>query len=94
MSLSITTAENLAPRIEEALESVRSHLKADGGDVRLEAVTESPEGWVVELQLLGACVDCSMSEMTLRAGVEHAIRRAAPEVAIVKTVDRSAPAKA
>ncbi|HLA64393.1 MAG TPA: NifU family protein [Rhodothermales bacterium] len=70
-------------RIEETLDSIRPYLMADGGSVRLQNVTED---MVVELELLGACGTCPMSMMTLRAGIEQAIRRAVPEVRRVEAV--------
>ena len=78
----------LRARIETTLDSIRPYLMADGGSVRLQNVT--PE-MVVELELLGACGTCPMSMMTLRAGIEQAIKRAVPEVQRVEAV---APAAA
>jgi Fe-S cluster biogenesis protein NfuA len=75
-------------RIEETLDSIRPYLMADGGSVRLRTVTDE---MVVELELLGACGTCPMSMMTLRAGIEQAIKRAVPEVSRVEAV---APAPA
>ena len=48
--------------VKNALEEVRPHLKADGGDVELLDVTEDG---VVKVRLLGACEGCPMREMTL-----------------------------
>lgn len=73
----------LRKRIEETLDSIRPYLMADGGSVRLQDVT--PE-MVVELELLGACGTCPMSMMTLRAGIEQAIKRAVPEITRVEAV--------
>jgi Fe-S cluster biogenesis protein NfuA len=73
----------LRQRIEETLDTIRPYLMADGGSVRLQSVTEE---MVVELELLGACGTCPMSMMTLRAGIEQAIKRAVPEVARVEAV--------
>ncbi len=56
---------------------------ADGGSVRLQEVTSD---MVVELELLGACGTCPMSMMTLRAGIEQAIKRSVPEVTRVEAV--------
>lgn len=75
----------LEQRIEAALDTIRDYLRTDGGDVRLVRVNED---YVVELELMGACVNCSMSEMTMKAGIEQAIRKAAPEVTDVRTADR------
>jgi Fe-S cluster biogenesis protein NfuA len=73
----------LLSRIEETLDSIRPYLMADGGSVRLRSVTEE---MVVELELLGACGTCPMSMMTLRAGIEQAIKRAVPGVTRVEAV--------
>jgi Fe-S cluster biogenesis protein NfuA len=62
-------------RIEEALNSIRPYLQADGGNVELVEVKE--EGDVV-LRLTGACSSCEMSEMTMTAGIEETLRRAIP----------------
>jgi Fe-S cluster biogenesis protein NfuA len=74
----------LTIRINEALESLRPFLKADGGDMELVDITD--EG-VARLKLLGACSDCSMSLMTLKAGVEQAVKRVAPEIISVVAFD-------
>lgn len=63
--------------IEEALNTVRPYLKADGGDVRLVDYTDDK---TVILELLGSCQTCPMSAMTFKAGLEESIRRAVPTV--------------
>jgi len=73
----------LLKRIEETLDTIRPYLMADGGSVRLQDVTDD---MVVELELLGACGTCPMSMMTLRAGIEQAIKRSVPEVTRVEAV--------
>lgn len=70
-------------KVESALESMRPFLAADGGDMELVNITDE---MVVELRLLGSCKDCNMSEMTLKAGVEEAVKRVAPEVTAVVAV--------
>lgn len=76
--------EALIKQIEKALDTIRPYLQADGGAVRLSNVT--PE-MVVELELLGACGSCPMSTMTLRAGIEQAIKRAVPQIERVEAVN-------
>lgn len=71
-------------KIEEALESVRPFLKMDGGDVELVGIDENN---VVTLRLLGTCSGCSMSHMTMKAGIEEAIRKVLPEVSSVIAVN-------
>ena len=71
-------------RIERALEGLRPYMAADGGDIRLVEVTEDLR---VLVELHGACADCSMIHMTLRGGVEQAVRAAAPEVRAIEAVN-------
>lgn len=75
--------DELRRRVDEALDSIRPYLMADGGSVRLVDITPD---MVVELELLGACGDCPMSMMTLRAGIEQAVKRAVPIIARVEAV--------
>ena len=74
----------LRSQIEEALDTIRPYLMADGGSVRLLNVTPD---WVVELELLGACGSCPMSTMTLRAGIEQALKRSVPQITRVEAVN-------
>jgi Fe-S cluster biogenesis protein NfuA len=75
----------LLRRVDEALDSIRPYLAADGGSVKLLDITDD---MVVELELLGACGECPISEMTLRAGIEQAIKRAVPDVSRVEAIKR------
>lgn len=79
-----STMDDLKERVEKALETIRPYLMSDGGDVRL---VEIRTDMTVELQLLGSCETCSMSNMTMKAGIEEAIRRVAPEVRHVTAVN-------
>jgi Fe-S cluster biogenesis protein NfuA len=63
-------------RVEVALDRVRPALRADGGDVELVDVQDG----VVTVRLTGACGSCPMSTMTLRTGVERAIKQEIPEI--------------
>ena len=72
--------------VNNALDQLRPFLEQDGGDMELVEITEDR---VVRVRLLGACRDCSMSAMTMKAGLEEAIKRAAPEVIRVEAVDQS-----
>lgn len=71
-------------RIESALDSIRPYLEADGGNVKLLSIDE---GNVAKLELLGACGSCPMSAMTLKAGVEEAIKRAVPQITKVEAIN-------
>ena len=64
-------------KIEKSLERIRPALQADGGDIELVDVTEDG---VVKVRLKGACHGCPMSQMTLKMGVERALKQDVPEV--------------
>jgi Fe-S cluster biogenesis protein NfuA len=80
--------EALLERIENALNTIRPYLEADGGNVKILEVTDQN---VLKLELLGACGSCPMSSMTLKAGVEDAIKRAVPEILSVEAVNLTVP---
>ena len=71
-------------RVQAALDKVRVNLQADGGDAEL--VDVSDDG-IVKLRLRGACHGCPMSQMTLKRGIEVAIKKEVPEVQRVESVD-------
>jgi Fe-S cluster biogenesis protein NfuA len=69
-------------KIEKALENIRGFLQQDGGDVELVDVKDG----VVKVKLTGACGCCPMASMTLKNGVERALKEAVPEVIRVEAV--------
>jgi Fe-S cluster biogenesis protein NfuA len=73
----------LQARLERALALCRPYLQADGGDVQLVRVRDDR---VAELRFSGTCADCPLSRMTLRAGIERAMLKCAPELVRVETV--------
>ena len=77
----------LYQQVEEAISSIRPYLETDGGDVKILEITED---MVVRLELLGACSNCRMSTMTLKAGVEEAIKRAVPSIRKVEAINLTA----
>ncbi|MGB0510934.1 MAG: NifU family protein [Flavobacteriales bacterium] len=76
--------EALRERIDRALEELRPFLRSDGGDITVMAVKED---LTVEVELQGACAHCAQAAMTMKAGVEEAVRRAVPEVTRVVAVN-------
>lgn len=70
-------------KVEAALEKIRPFLQRDGGDVELVEVTEDGE---VRVRLTGACGGCPMATMTLKHGVERAVREEVPEIKSVVAV--------
>lgn len=75
-------------KVDEALEEIRPHLRTDGGDI--EVVTITPD-YVVEVRWIGNCESCNMSAMTMRAGVEQAIRNKVPGIKGVVAVNGISP---
>jgi len=75
---------SLLEQVEEALDTIRPYLVTDGGNVSVEEIT--PDN-IVKLKLLGACGNCPMSIMTLKAGIEEAIKKAVPEVKGVDAIN-------
>jgi Fe-S cluster biogenesis protein NfuA len=69
-------------RVEDALKTIRPYLEADGGDVELLEITAEN---IALVQLQGACSTCSMSHMTMKAGIEETIMRAVPEITAVQS---------
>jgi Fe-S cluster biogenesis protein NfuA len=82
--MDIREKEVLLDRINHALHTVRPHLQADGGDVEVVGVTDDMQ---VHIRWLGMCESCSMSGMTLQAGISEAIRSKIPEVSAVLAVN-------
>ncbi|MBL7928651.1 MAG: NifU family protein [Bacteroidia bacterium] len=81
--MQIDQLNQLMQRIEKALDEVRPFLQADEGDVQLVEVTDD---LIARIELQGACSTCSMSAMTMRAGIEQAILKAVPEIKAVEEV--------
>jgi Fe-S cluster biogenesis protein NfuA len=70
-------------RVEKALDKIRGMLIADGGNVELVDVSEDG---VVKVKLTGACRGCIMSQLTLKMGIEQAIKQEIPEIKEVVSV--------
>jgi Fe-S cluster biogenesis protein NfuA len=76
--------EEIISKINSAINEVRPYLKADGGDVELVELTGD---MTVKVRLKGACEGCPFSVMTLKAGIEQAIRNKFPEMKELIAVD-------
>ncbi len=72
-----TQKEDLVQKIKNAIESIRPYLIADGGDVEFIDITDDMS---VKVRLTGACHGCPFSMMTLKAGIEQAIRKSVPQI--------------
>jgi Fe-S cluster biogenesis protein NfuA len=79
----------LIEKAEAAIDNIRPYMMADGGNIRVLEITED---MIVKVELQGACGECPMSSMTMKAGVEDAIKRALPEVRAVIAVNANSEA--
>ena len=75
--------QELTSNIERALEEIRPFLKSDGGDISLISIED---GKHVTVRLEGACISCSVNQMTLKAGVETTIKKFAPQIETVVNI--------
>jgi len=82
--MAVAEKEELIQRIDAALDDVRPHLKVDGGNVEVVDVTDEH---IVHIKWLGTCVNCSMSMMTMKAGIEQSIMGKIPEIAGVEAIN-------
>lgn len=73
----------LTQTVEKALEEIRPFLHSDGGDISLVSIENDKH---VTVRLQGACTNCSVNQMTLRAGVETTIKKYAPQIETVTNV--------
>ncbi len=80
----IENKEALLAKIDAALDDVRPFLKVDGGNVELVDIDDDMN---VSVKWLGTCQNCSMSVMTMKAGIEQAIKSRLPQVQHVIAVN-------
>ena len=79
-------AKLLESKVLQALEEIRPFLNSDGGDISLVSIENGKE---VRVQLHGACVGCSVNQITLKSGVEMTIKKYAPQIETVTSIDPS-----
>ena len=78
------TELSVTEKVNQAIDQLRPFLHADGGDIELVEITTD---FIVRVRMKGACKECSMSAMTLKVGLEDAIKNAVPEVIAVQDID-------
>ncbi len=71
------TSEELIMNVEKALDEIRPFLQSDGGDITLVSIDNETS---VKVRLEGACIGCSVNQMTLKSGVEMTIKKYAPQI--------------
>lgn len=82
--MSTTEKADYIQKIDLALNEIRPHLAVDGGNIEVVDVTED---FKVLVKWLGNCQACSMSAMTMKAGIEHTIKQKFPEIISVEAVN-------
>ena len=78
------TTEELRLNIEKALDEIRPFLESDGGNISLVSIEDDK---LVKVQLEGACVGCTVNQMTLKVGVEMTIKKYAPQIEAVVNIE-------
>ena len=78
------TSDELKINVEKALDEIRPFLQSDGGDIELISIDNETS---VKVKLQGACVGCTVNQMTLKSGVEMTIKKYAPQIEEVINLD-------
>ena len=78
------TDRTMLERVNDALDDIRPHLQGDGGNIEVVEITDD---FTLKIKWLGTCESCNMSVMTMRAGVEQAVRAKLPEIMRVVAVN-------
>ena len=76
--------ESLINRVNKGLSEIRPYLETDGGNVSLVKITSD---FVVFIRFEGACKTCDVNQMTLKLGVEEAVKKYASEITAVEIAD-------
>ena len=78
------TTKEIWLNVEKALDEIRPFLQRDGGDISLISIEDDT---LVKVQLEGACTSCSVNQMTLKTGVEMTIKKYAPQIETVISIE-------
>ena len=75
--------DNKEKIVLNAIEDLRPYLHNDGGDMELVEITDDNK---VVIKLLGACKSCSVSSVTIKAGLEENLKVLIPEITGVEAI--------
>ena len=78
-------SSEIREKVLQALDEIRPFLAADGGDISLVSIEEKNK--IVNVQLHGACVSCTVNQMTLKHGVEMTIKKYVPQIEKVISIE-------
>jgi len=76
-------SKKIREKVLIALEEIRPFLESDGGDISLVSIDKDK---IVNVQLHGACVSCTVNQMTLKSGVEMTIKKYVPQIEKVVSI--------
>jgi len=79
------TSEEVKINVEKALAEIRPFLESDGGNISLVSIEDDR---LVKVQLEGACVGCTVNQMTLKSGVEMTIKKYVPQIERVLNIEK------
>jgi len=74
--------KSMREKVEKIIDKIRPVLQADGGNIELVDVVNG----IVKVRLMGACAGCMGAQMTLKMGVEKALKEEIPEIISVEAV--------
>jgi Fe-S cluster biogenesis protein NfuA len=72
--------ESILQKVEDALDTIRPHLKADGGDIEILKISDD---MTLEFRLLGNCNTCSIQNSTIKS-IQDIIKSFVPELKNIK----------
>jgi Fe-S cluster biogenesis protein NfuA len=84
MNNEATNHDELTKKVKNVIEQIRPYLQADGGDIQFVNLTEEN---IVNVELVGTCGSCPYSRITLKNGVEEAVKRVLPEIKAVEAIE-------
>jgi len=73
----------LEQRTQRVLDEYRPTLYKDGGDVE---VIEVDANGIAHVKMLGACIDCPISLLTMKLGIQRLLKEHFPEIKGVNAV--------
>jgi len=82
--MSAVEKQELIEKVDKALDDIRPHLAVDGGNIEIVDITDD---FVLQINWLGNCSSCSMSAMTMRAGVEQTLQGKVPQITGVQAMN-------
>lgn len=82
--MSDTNKAELIEKVTSVIDQIRPYLQQDGGDINFVEITDD---MVVNVELTGACGSCPYSTMTLKNGVETAVKKALPQIKSVEAIN-------